>query len=83
MFDEHFGKIYASGSERLAGKHVAAFSIAEIERSSNKTLAVIETIVGDCKGIFDLTMIVTTKHSVEEIAQRIEQFTDQCADELQ
>lgn len=77
FFDELFGKIYASGSERLDGKRIAAFSMAEIEPSARHTLETIQRAVSDCRGTFGPTMIVLTEHSEQDIIERVTEFAEQ------
>lgn len=76
FLDEIFGKIYASGSERLNGKRIAAFSMAEIEPSARHTLDTIKRAVGDCRGTFGPSVIVLTQHSEQEVTKRINEFAE-------
>lgn len=82
FMDEFFYRIYSSGKKRLGGKCIAAFSMAEIEPSAQKTLDAIRTAVGDYRGTFGPTMIVLTKQTEQEIKEHITRFTEQVALEI-
>jgi hypothetical protein len=79
LFDEQFYMILKCEKDRLAKRRIAAFSMAEIVPSAEAALKAIKSMVTDCNGRFGPTTTFLTKHSREEISQRINQFADRLA----
>ena len=82
LLDVTFYPIYFSSKERLGKKRIAAFSMAQIEPSANRTLEAIKTAANDYRGTFGPTMIVLVKYPEGEINKRINQFAEQIAKEV-
>jgi flavodoxin len=85
LLDEEFGRIYilSKGDRGPIGLKIAAFSMAEIENSAQEALEAINKAVRECKGELVHTITFLTKHSREEIDQRIMKFGNQISTLLQ
>jgi hypothetical protein len=73
LFDEKFGAIYALDN-KLAGKRVSAYAMAEITPSAEAALRAIKSVVSDCGGKYGPTMTLLTEYSKSEIERRMHSF---------
>lgn len=76
--DLQFSPIY-SRKERLGGKTVAAFCMAEIAPSAEATLAILRHTVLDCRGTFGPTMTFLVEHPADKVAGLVNAFADDLA----
>jgi hypothetical protein len=82
LFDEQFSQIGALEEKGLAGRRIAAFSMAEVEPSAKGTLRAIEAVAVDCNGRFGPTMIFLIHHSKKTTHRRIDTFVQKLLSSL-